>query len=456
MEEGGGLPPIDVYKVGEAYFVIDGNHRVSIARQVGSTTIEARVIEVHTPVKLTPDIKPDDLIAKAEYAEFLNATHITDLRPNVDLSLTIPGQYQKLMEQIVTQECLLEQSGKMGLPFEEAVTDWYDNVYIPLAETIRDRGLLRWFPDRTITDLYVWISENRAALEKELGWEIHSNAAITDLILERSVKAEPGSWRKSHTVSRYTDSLFMDILVPLSGVEDSWDSLDQAVLIARREKAKLHGLHIVDTREKVESPEAQAVKTRFEAICREMGVVGRLVIEAGEVTPKICERAVLTDLIVVKITNPPATGISVLRSPFRTIIERSSRPLLTVPARARQFKRAVLAYDGTDRSREALFVATYLAEMWKTELIVYTALDNSVEAGMQDYVRRYLDIHEVEAEYIISQSGAMDHLRNTIEERDADLLLMGSYGVSMLRQMVSGSALDFMLRESKIPIFICR
>ena len=129
---------------------------------------------------------------------------------------------------------------------------------------------------------------------------------------------------------------------------------------------------------------------------------------------------------------------------------------MTVPTQARQFKRAVLAYDGTDRSREALFVATYLAEMWKTELIVFTAVDDSVKADMQDYVRRYLDIHEVEAEYVISRSGAMDLLRNTVEERDADLLLMGSYGVSMLRQMFSGSALDYMLRESKIPVFICR
>ena len=46
MEEGAGLPPIEVYKVGEAYFVIDGNHRVSIARQEGLTAIEARVIEL--------------------------------------------------------------------------------------------------------------------------------------------------------------------------------------------------------------------------------------------------------------------------------------------------------------------------------------------------------------------------------------------------------------------------
>ena len=456
MEQGEGLPPIDVYKVGEAYFVIDGNHRVSIARQEKFRTIEANVTEVQTSIPITPDIQAEDLIIKSEYADFLNTTHIMDLRPNVDLSVTVPGQYQKLMERIVAQECLLERSGKMGLPFEEAVADWYDNVYIPLTEAIRDRGLLRWFPGRTITDLYVWISENRAALEKELGWEIRSNAAITDLILERSVKSEPGSWRRAHTVTRYTDSLFMDILVPLSGVKESWDSLDQAILIARRENAKLHGLHIVDSKDKTGTLESLEVKARFEKTCRESDVVGRLVIEAGDVTRKICERAILTDLVVVKVTNPPAEGLSVLRSPFRTIIERSSRPLLTVPAKARPFKRALLAYDGTDRAREALFVATYLAEMWKTELIVFTAVDSLVKADSQNYVERYLDIHEVQAEYIVSELGAMDHLKNTVEERQVDLVLMGSYGVSMLRQVFSGSALDHMLRESKVPIFICR
>src|SRR5512144_3086079 len=62
-----GLPPIEVYQVGEVYFVIDGNHRVSIARQMGSKTIEARVIEVRTNIPLTPDVQADDLIIKAEY-----------------------------------------------------------------------------------------------------------------------------------------------------------------------------------------------------------------------------------------------------------------------------------------------------------------------------------------------------------------------------------------------------
>jgi nucleotide-binding universal stress UspA family protein len=456
LADGAGLPPIEVYKVGEVYFVIDGNHRVSIARQEKFTTIEAHVIEVRTNVPLTSEIRAEDLIIKSEYAEFLDATHIMDLRPNVDLSVTVPGQYQKLMEQVCSRECILEQSSKNRVPFQAAVEDWYDNIYIPLAEAIRDRGLLHWFPGRTITDLYMWICENRSALEKELGWEIQSDIAATDLILERSVKSEPGSWRKSRTVTRYTDNLFSDILVPLSGVEESWDSLEQAIHIAQREKAKLHGLHIVETKEKIASSESLEVRARFDKTCREMGVEGNLVIEAGDVTRKICERGVLTDLIVAKITNPPAAGISVLRSPFRTIIEKSSRPLLTVPAGASQFKRALLAYDGTERSKEALFVAAYLAEMWKTELFVFTAMDASVNADAHNYVQRYLDIHEVNAEYIVSERGAMDQLKISAEEHNVDLLLMGSYGVSMFRQVFAGSALDYMLRESKVPIFICR
>ena len=318
MEAGEGLPPIDVYKVGEVYFVIDGNHRVSIARQEKFTSIQARVIELQTDIRLTPDIQPDDLIVKAEHAEFLDKTRIQEMRPNVDLSVTSCCQYDKLMEQIRVCQYLLQEEQKRDMSLQDAAAYWYDTMYIPLAEAIRDRGVLRWFPCRTITDLYIWISENRAALEKELGWEIQSDVAAADLILERSVKSEPGDWRRSRTVSRYTDHLFMDVLVPLSGDAESWDSLKQAILIAQREDAKVHGLHIVASKGRIESPGALAVQERFNQTCADAGVDGNLVIELGEITKKICERATMTDLVVLKIVHPPLGGLATLKSPFRT------------------------------------------------------------------------------------------------------------------------------------------
>jgi len=457
MQEGEGLPPIEVYKVGEVYFVVDGNHRVSIARQEGFNSLQAHVIELQTDIKLTPDIQPDDLIVKAEHADFLKQTRINEVRPNVDLTVTSCCQYEKLMEQIHVNQYLLQDECKADISLQDAAANWYDTTYIPLAEAIRDRGLLRWFPDRTITDLYIWISDNLDMLEKELGWEVQSEVAATDLILERSVKSEPGSWRKARTAARYTDHLFMDILVPLSGDAESWDSLEEAIQIAKREEAIIHGLHIVGTEKDAKSKKALSVQEQFAQVCRDAGVYGKLVIETGDITDKICERATATDLIVLKIVNPPMGGLATLRSPFRTIIERSSRPILGIPAKATSFQRALLAYDGSELAKEALFVATYLAEIWKTELIIYTAPDGSkVTSDVQDHVRKYLDIHEVDAEYVISEHGAMDSLNQMVKEKGADLVLMGSHGGNTLKQVFIGSALDYMLRESDVPVFICR
>ena len=75
------MPPIEVYQVGEAYFVVDGNHRVSTARQEGMKTIAAYVWEFVTPAGLSATADLDEVIVRSEYAEFLNKTHLDRLRP---------------------------------------------------------------------------------------------------------------------------------------------------------------------------------------------------------------------------------------------------------------------------------------------------------------------------------------------------------------------------------------
>ena len=261
---GMGLDPIEVYQVGEVYFVLDGNHRVSIARQEGYEFIQAHIIEVKTDIPITPDLQPDDLIIKAEYAEFLEKTEIKRLRPNVDLSVTVPGQYTKLLEHIEAHRYFMGLDFERDIPFSEAVEHWYDAVYTPFLEPLRERGMLRWFPDRTETDLYLWVSEHRAALEDELGWSIRPDAAITDLAqkgdrrVER-VESEPGHWRQSKMYDRYTDYLFRDILVPVGENEEGFLALEQATLIAHKESASLHGLHVLTPKSKLDNKKGKAI-----------------------------------------------------------------------------------------------------------------------------------------------------------------------------------------------------
>lgn len=454
-----GLPPIDVYKVGEVYFVLDGNHRVSIARQESFDVIEAHVIEVKTEVPLTADIQPDDLIIKSEYAEFLAETGLARLHPGVDLSVSVPGQYGKLLEHIQVHRYYMGLDLQRDVPFEEAVCDWYDSVYMSLIEPARERGLCRYFPGRTETDLYLWVSEYKVALETETGWCITPEAAITELAARENPNGsleDTGSFRTAKIFDRYIDRLFGEILVPITGTEEGWQALEQAILVARHENASLHGLHVIPPRLKLtpDSPEAVSIREQFTRRCEEAGLYASLAVEKGTIARRVCERALLTDLVVLNVAHPPQPGISSLNSGLRSIIWRCARPILTVSGSASQMERAMLAFDGSQKSREALFVATYLAEKWKTHLTVLT-LGADGQSSAQDYAREYLELHEIEADFI-QRAGSFDMFLQIMQERQIDLSIMGSYGSNAMKEVFFGSAVNYMLRESCCPLLICR
>jgi nucleotide-binding universal stress UspA family protein len=158
----------------------------------------------------------------------------------------------------------------------------------------------------------------------------------------------------------------------------------------------------------------------------------------------------------MKISYPPSVGLKVLASNVRTLIARSSRPILAIPGIISSFQHALLAFDGSPKAKEALFVATYLAEQWQTKLTILTGLgDQEVDSSAQDFARNYLEFNEVEADFI-SKKYSAETLKQTAEEIHADLVVMGGYSGWVLKEMTVGSSVNFMLRESQLPILICR
>ncbi len=169
--EGPGWPPIEVYKVGDVYFVKDGNHRVSVARALGLKDIEAYVTEIELPegVQLTPDMDIDELLINLERAQFLERTRWHEIRPDVPVELTAPGRYQELLEHIDVHRYYLGLEKKRYIPYEEAVRSFIENVYLPIVEEIRKSGILKEFPGRTEADLYLWIARHRERLRERYG-----------------------------------------------------------------------------------------------------------------------------------------------------------------------------------------------------------------------------------------------------------------------------------------------
>lgn len=187
------LPPIDVFKVGDVYFVRDGNHRVSVARARKQKTILAYVVEIPTRVPLDPHTSPDDLILKSGYAEFLERTALDQTCPDQRIELTRPGGYRSLLQHIEVHQFYSGLRSRQYPSLPEAAANWYREVYLPVVERIQESRILQHFPGRTEADLYLWIAEHRAALQMRYSVGNQAQAAV-DAFARAQRSSAPIRW----------------------------------------------------------------------------------------------------------------------------------------------------------------------------------------------------------------------------------------------------------------------
>ncbi len=180
------LPPIEVYKIGDTYYVKDGNHRVSVARKKGQIYIDADVIEVDVPVPVDPNVDVNELIRRLEQADFLERTNLNVLQPELNVNLTVPGGYERIIEHISVHRYFLGMQYQRDVTWEEAVTGWVDQVYLPLVRVIREYNILKEFPNRTEADLYLWIIEHLWYLREEFKSDVSLETAATHFAEEYS------------------------------------------------------------------------------------------------------------------------------------------------------------------------------------------------------------------------------------------------------------------------------
>src|SRR5918911_3555568 len=184
MQRAEELPPVSLYKIGDAYFVRDGNHRVSVARQLGVEMIDAEVIELRSRVPIDSGLTARDLLHKLEQRRLLERLPFDRVLPEVRVELSDVADYRRLATLIEAHGFRLSQLWKRYVSPEEALRDWYEYSYRPIAEMIREERILDAFPDRTELDLYLWIVYHRERLVLETRDEKISPEAAKDDILK--------------------------------------------------------------------------------------------------------------------------------------------------------------------------------------------------------------------------------------------------------------------------------
>ena len=178
------LPPVSLFKIGDAYFVNDGNHRVSVARQQGVEMIDAVVVELRSRVPIDSALTARDLLHKLEHRHLLERLPIDRVLPEIKVELSDVADYRRLATFIEAHGFRTSQLWKRYVSPEEVLGDWYEYHYRPIAEMIREERVLDAFPDRTELDLYLWIVNHRERLALEARDEKISPRAAKDDILK--------------------------------------------------------------------------------------------------------------------------------------------------------------------------------------------------------------------------------------------------------------------------------
>lgn len=182
------LPPVVLYKVGQVYFVVDGHHRVSVAREQGQIEIEAEVRECATRVNITANIKPEDLEILEDKVHFLERTSLDSIKPDANIKLTIPDGFERMLEHIAVHHYFMGLDLQRDISEEEAIADWYDHVYMPIINVIRDTNILKEFPEKTEGDLYLWVLDHQHYLAIEEGIPLQSPETAARTFLENKDK----------------------------------------------------------------------------------------------------------------------------------------------------------------------------------------------------------------------------------------------------------------------------
>jgi len=480
MDEMVGIPPIEVYQIGDAYFVQDGNHRVSIARGIGSKTITAYVTEIKTRVPFSATDDPNELICKASYADFLQQTNLDKSRPGANLLMTFCGHYHNLLEQInVARKALLggESRTDSTWGWEKAAANWYDQSYLPIIQVIRELGILHHFPERTEADLYVLLSERRDELELQLGWHVDMETGVSDLIASQpgpsgflgrvrsvfvrrnSTDPKPGLWRQQQMARGRYHHLFKHILVGLDATEENWRTF-RNYLKHNLDDDHFLGLHVVPNQESANSDDVLRMQERFIESIRQAGMNGEFAVEIGSNPIQVINRrAAWVDLVLVRGNRSPSgQPLSTISTELKLLVQKCPRPVMVTPdGSSSDFSRAILAYDGSPKADEALFIATYLASRWHKKLTVVTVKTAYTTEVAIRRAKKYLTDHGLmEVNYVLKQGPIAELVLETAAETSSNLLLMGGFSFRSLRNLTLGSSAEGILREFPHPMWICR
>lgn len=226
MKKGKLMPPISLYQIKNDYFILDGHHRFKAAKELGYAEIRSQILE------LLPSTNTLENKLYIERTDFRDKAGLTS-----SIQLTELGQFHHLEKQIQEHQAFLSKDENEHVSFENAANDWYKTIYKPLSVVIQESRLVERFPDRTVDDLYLYISVHQWERGKKREYGIGIDELIPKDMEEFRQKMA------NHKEEKYPDMQHEITVFILLNVDGKYEQRIFDKLIALEEVKEVHSVH---------------------------------------------------------------------------------------------------------------------------------------------------------------------------------------------------------------------
>jgi len=176
IRRGEAMPPISVFRIGEAHFVRDGHHRVSVARALGHETIEAYVVEVRTRVGAERSIRTGDLPRKSHERLFHERVPLP-ARARDRVHLSDAWDYGTLAEAVEAWGFRAMQDRAEFLDRPITARLWFDDEFVPVVTMLREADMIG---EGSEADAYLRVSALRYRVMRTHEWSEDILARVRD------------------------------------------------------------------------------------------------------------------------------------------------------------------------------------------------------------------------------------------------------------------------------------
>lgn len=278
--------------------------------------------------------------------------------------------------------------------------------------------------------------------------------------------------------------MFKSILLPLDNSEWSQHATRYAIRLARHYGASIRGLHVIDLKRVTgpllqdvalclgvtPPPDFEATFTDFarnvgetllselEAKCADWEIPCVTRLETGIVPDVICREAHTVDLVVLGTRGEHAEwGSRLFGSTCEAILREINKPTFVVGTFRPEMRKVLVAYDGSRHANSVLGVAVEACVEENLPLYLLTVGESPEDAeAVQAEALTYCEPHELEVHPIVAVGDAPEAILANADRIEADVIAMGAYGHSRLRELIVGSTTELVLRKANCPVLIYR